>query len=152
MGFGDVRWYKTGRSRLPRQRAPQKCENIVAGCNRPCTVDYLTKHVVDNRFLVVLLLPYQVALFDGCNDLNCNPTCLTGVSPGGRDQSDSALVWAIVLAVFAVAMLIVGACEDDGVEPPSSDCDLSCDLEKRTAAIKHTTMRAQNTCWLRTTA
>ncbi|CAN0079685.1 unnamed protein product, partial [Ectocarpus fasciculatus] len=50
----------------------------------------------------------QVALFDSCNDVNCNPTCLSELIPGTRDESESTLVWALVLATCAVAVLVLG--------------------------------------------
>lgn len=50
----------------------------------------------------------QVALFDSCNDINCNPTCLSELIPGTRDESESTLVWTLVLATCAVALLVLG--------------------------------------------
>eukprot|EP00903_Cladosiphon_okamuranus_P010126 g9589.t1 len=49
----------------------------------------------------------QVFRFDSCNDLNCNPTCQSGLLPGTRDESDAVLVWALVLAIFMFAMLVL---------------------------------------------
>ncbi|CBJ26923.1 expressed unknown protein [Ectocarpus siliculosus] len=50
----------------------------------------------------------QVALFDSCNDINCNPTCMSELIPGTRDESESTLVWTLVLATCAVALLVLG--------------------------------------------
>lgn len=51
----------------------------------------------------------QFALFDGCNDVNCNPTCLSGITLDKREQSDSVLVWAIVVTFVASAAIVIGA-------------------------------------------
>ena len=59
----------------------------------------------------VLAFLWQVSLFDTCNDINCNPTCLAKLEAGNRDESDSSLVWALVFTVSVAAMLILGACE-----------------------------------------
>ncbi|CAM9881387.1 unnamed protein product, partial [Ectocarpus sp. 12 AP-2014] len=50
----------------------------------------------------------QVVLFDSCNDINCNPTCMSELIPGTRDESESTLVWTLVLATCAVALLVLG--------------------------------------------
>ncbi|CAM9495088.1 unnamed protein product [Ectocarpus sp. 12 AP-2014] len=50
----------------------------------------------------------QVALFDSCDDINCNPTCMSDLIPGTRDESESTLVWTLVLATCAVALFVLG--------------------------------------------
>lgn len=50
----------------------------------------------------------QVALFDTCNSINCNPTCLSRITPGTREQSDSVLVLTIALGVCLFAIVITG--------------------------------------------
>ena len=47
----------------------------------------------------------QVALFDDCNDINCNPTCLTGITPDKRDQSDGVVVWTVILVVLVISLV-----------------------------------------------
>lgn len=48
-------------------------------------------------------------MFDACDDLNCNPTCLSGFLPGTRDESDSLLVWLMVLSTLTAALLVLAA-------------------------------------------
>lgn len=51
----------------------------------------------------------QVALFDSCDDINCNPTCLTDALAGLRDETDSPFVWAIVFVTLAAAVGALGS-------------------------------------------
>lgn len=51
----------------------------------------------------------QVFLLDSCNDLNCNPTCTSGLLPGTRDESDDILVWLVVLVASLAAVLVLAA-------------------------------------------
>lgn len=48
----------------------------------------------------------QFALFDECNDINCNPTCLTGVTPDKRKHTDSVFVWTMVLVVVILSVTV----------------------------------------------
>ncbi len=50
-------------------------------------------------------------MVDACDGLNCNPTCQSGFLPGTRDESDSALVWVVVLATITVALLVLATSE-----------------------------------------
>eukprot|EP00903_Cladosiphon_okamuranus_P012833 g11992.t1 len=51
----------------------------------------------------------QVLLFDECDDPNCNPTCQTGLLPGTREETESAVVKAVVLVTFSIAVLVLVA-------------------------------------------
>lgn len=55
----------------------------------------------------------QVVLFDSCDDLNCNPTCQSGLLPGTRRETESVMVWGVVVIVCAVMVLILAAGERD---------------------------------------
>ena len=46
---------------------------------------------------------------DGCDGLGCNPSCPSELLlPAGRDETDGMVVWAVVLATFACALLVLG--------------------------------------------
>lgn len=52
----------------------------------------------------------KVLLIDGCDGLGCNPSCPSELLlPASRDESDSVVVWAVVLVTFACAALVLGA-------------------------------------------
>ncbi|CAM9178383.1 unnamed protein product, partial [Hapterophycus canaliculatus] len=51
----------------------------------------------------------KVFLFDSCDDLNCNPTCQSGILPGTREESESLVVCVVVLVTFVLAVTISAA-------------------------------------------
>eukprot|EP00752_Nemacystus_decipiens_P011511 g10221.t1 len=51
----------------------------------------------------------QVFLFDECDDLNCNPTCQTGLLPGTRGETESVAVRVVVIVTFVTALLTLAA-------------------------------------------
>eukprot|EP00904_Undaria_pinnatifida_P003157 jgi/Undpi1/12842/HiC_scaffold_7.g02509.m1 len=51
----------------------------------------------------------QVAMFDTCDGLSCNPTCMWQVLPGARAETDGSFVWAIVLSVLVSAFVVLGS-------------------------------------------
>ena len=50
-------------------------------------------------------------MFDTCDGLSCNPTCMWQVLPGGRAETDGSFVWAIVLSVLVSAFVVLGSGE-----------------------------------------
>ena len=58
-----------------------------------------------------------MVLFDECDDLNCNPTCQTGLLPGTREETESIVVKAVVLATFLIAVLTLAAGESVLLRP-----------------------------------
>lgn len=51
----------------------------------------------------------QVLIMDSCDGLGCNPSCPSELLlPAGRDETDGMVVWAVVLATFACALLVLG--------------------------------------------
>lgn len=58
-----------------------------------------------------ILVYVQVLLFDACDGVNCNPSCMSQILPGTRTQSDGLFVWLIVLVTLASATMVLGAGE-----------------------------------------
>lgn len=51
----------------------------------------------------------QVASFDSCDDLNCNPTCQTELLPGTRNETDGRTAWIVVFVTLGVAAIVLAA-------------------------------------------
>lgn len=50
-----------------------------------------------------------MASLDSCDDLNCNPTCQTKILPGTREETDGAMVWAVIFATLVVIAFLLAA-------------------------------------------
>lgn len=85
------------------------CSTTHVALVQPSYVTVLSEHPADKP-------PHpkpskQVFLFDSCDDLDCNPTCKIDLLPGTRDETDSLVVWGVVLATFTAAIVVFAAGE-----------------------------------------